>query len=210
MFSSFCRIVMAAIIGLGAVLSDHDLASVAQTGPDDDFPQDGVSSGSSAANSGTIGGQTDTPDQEQQQIAFADHITQAIVLQIQRGSDRCDRLQVVYRIDCLREVYSQASGDAGNRPDYSAATSRLRKLSRQLKGIARSNLDEKAERATQDGKSYRAVARDALRSANQQAARAIDEAVTQLLRSAGNSQKRKVHYTRIANAVRSTKKILRS
>lgn len=143
-------------------------------------------------------------------IAFSDDITQAIVLQLQRGTAECNSLNPAYRIDCLRQVYSRAAGAAGNRPDYASAANELRRLSRTLNGIVRENQDRKAGSAKQGGRSYKAVAQDALRRANSQAAQAIQEASTKLLRSAGNSQKRKVHYTRIANAVNSTKKILRS
>jgi len=144
------------------------------------------------------------------QFAFADDITGAVVKQLQRGTAECNRLDPVYRIDCLRQVYSRAAGATGNRPDYSGANSALRSLSRQLNGIVRQNLDRKAAKAKVGGRSYRAVTRDALRKANQLSSQAIQETRTKLLRSAGNSKKRKVHYARIANAVNSTKKILRS
>ena len=64
----------------------------------------------------------------EQQIAFADDLTQAIVLQLQRGTSECNSLNPAYRIDCLRQVYSRAAGAAGNRPDYAAAANELRRL----------------------------------------------------------------------------------
>ncbi len=144
------------------------------------------------------------------QLAFEDSITGAVVKQLQRGAAECNRLEPVYRIDCLRRVYAQAAGATGNRRDYAGANSALRSLARQLNGIVRQNLDRKAEKAKIGRNSYRAVTREALRKANSLAAQAIQETRTKLLRSAGNSRKRKVHYTSIANAVNSTKKILRS
>jgi len=147
---------------------------------------------------------------DEMRVAFSDDITQTIVLQLQRGTSECNSLNPAYRLDCLRQVYSRAAGAAGNRPDYASAANELRRLSRTLNGIVRQNQDRKAGSHKQGGRSYKAVAQDALRRANSQAAQAIEEAATKLLRSAGNSQKRKVHYTRIANAVNSTKKILRS
>ncbi|MHA7773654.1 hypothetical protein [Roseibium sp. M-1] len=154
--------------------------------------------------------QTPRTNAIEQQIAFADDLTQAIVLQLQRGTAECNSLNPAYRIDCLRQVYSRAAGAAGNRPDYAAAANELRRLSRTLNGIVRQNQDTKAGQLKKGGRSYKAVVSSALRKANGQAAQAIQETTTKLLRSAGNSQKRKVHYTRIANAVNSTKKILRS
>ncbi|POF32344.1 hypothetical protein [Roseibium marinum] len=144
------------------------------------------------------------------QLAFSDDVTQAIVNQIQRGAGECSRLEAVYRLDCLQRVFAQASGAAGRKPDYSAANGELRKLSKTLKGIVGKNQDRKAPKAKLGNKSYRAVSQAALREVNKLASKAIEEATTKLLRSAGNSKKRKVHYTRIANAVNSTKKILRS
>jgi|GEM_PF-4243684 len=210
MFDCVYKVVLAASIGLGAVFSNPGAALAARGELVDQVPQTNMVVDLFPAQqvpSSTVG-RPSVPDELQ--IAFADDITRAIVLQLQRGTDRCNRLQVVYRLDCLGEAYAQAAGVAGNRPDYAAATSQLRKVSRQLKGIVRKNQDRNAEKAKLGNKSYRAVKRDALRSANQQATKIIEEAATQLLRSAGNSKKRKVHYTRIANAVNSTKKILRS
>jgi hypothetical protein len=143
-------------------------------------------------------------------VAFEDGVTGAFVNQIRRGAAECSRLEPVYRIDCLQRVFKQASGAGQNRPDYSSASSELRRLSRTLNGIVGKNTDRKAGKAQVGGKSYRAVTREALRQANRDAAKAIEEAATKLLRSAGNSSKRKTHYTRIADAVNSTKKILRS
>jgi len=144
------------------------------------------------------------------ELAFADDITGAIVRQLQRGTAECGRLDPIYRIDCMRQAYLRASGAAGNRPDYAGANSELRGVSRKLNGILRQHQDRKAPKVTRGNRTYRAVARSALRQANKQASQAIGEAATKLLRSAANSKKRKVHYTRIANAVNSTKKILRS
>jgi hypothetical protein len=79
------------------------------------------------------------------QLAFEESITGAVVKQLQRGAAECNRLEPVYRIDCLRRVYAQAAGATGNRRDYSGANSALRSLARQLNGIVRQNLDRKAQ-----------------------------------------------------------------
>ncbi|MEM5585752.1 MULTISPECIES: hypothetical protein [unclassified Roseibium] len=143
-------------------------------------------------------------------LVFADDVTGAIVRQINRGTAECGRIDKVYRIDCMRQVYKQAAGATGNRRDYSAVNGELRKLSRTLNGIVGKNVDRKAGKIKVGNKSYRAVTRKALRQASGQASQAVSEAATKLLRSGGNAKKRKVHYTRIANAVNSSKKILRS
>jgi len=143
-------------------------------------------------------------------LASPEEITSGIVRQLQRGVANCGQLEEVYRIDCLRQIYARAAATAGSRPDFAAARFELQNLADKLNGIVRQSQDRNAEKAKRGNRSYKAVARTALRRANRQARQAIGETATKLLRSAGNSKKRKAHYTSIANAVNSTKVILRS
>jgi len=76
--------------------------------------------------------------------------------------------------------------------------------------VCSSDLDKAAPKIRKGGKSYRAVKKSAVAKVNKQAKAIIVETETKLLRSAGSSQLRKTHYTRIARAVGSTKNILRS
>ncbi|MDN3722110.1 hypothetical protein QW131_30305 [Roseibium salinum] len=142
---------------------------------------------------------------------YDDQITRGVARMIQAGSFECNNLLLPeYRIDCLAAVFARASSVIERRPDYGDAGRELRDLSRELRDIVSEAEDPIAPRVTQDRRSYRAVATDKLAEANQKADAAINETVTKLLRSVGNSEKRRVHYSEIANAVGSTKIILRS
>jgi len=142
---------------------------------------------------------------------LSDGVTRGVVWMIADGGGDCkDTLRPEYRFDCLRIALSRAASTIDNRPGYREAARELRSLSRKLDGIVNRYQDPGAPRVREGRKSYRAVSRENLARANQEAAAAIDETVTKLLRSAGNSEKRKVHYSQIATAVGSTKRLLRS
>lgn len=142
---------------------------------------------------------------------LSDQVTRGVVWMIANGSSECqDTLRPEYRFDCLRIALSRAASTIDNRPNYRQAARELRSLSRKLEGIVNRYQDPGAPRVTKGRTSYRAVAKASLAQASREAAAAIDETVTKLLRSAGNSEKRKVHYSQIATAVGSTKRLLRS
>lgn len=142
---------------------------------------------------------------------LSDRVTRGVVWMIANGGSECrDTLRPEYRFDCLRIALARAASTIDNRPNYRAAARELRSLSRKLDGIVTRYQDTSAPRIKKGRTSYRAVAKASLAQANREAAAAIDETVTKLLRSAGNSEKRKVHYAQIATAVGSTKRLLRS
>ncbi|WP_422378443.1 hypothetical protein [Roseibium sp.] len=140
-----------------------------------------------------------------------DGIARGVASLITRGSNECrSGIRPEYRFDCLKNVLARAASTIDNRPGYREAARELRSLSRKLDGIVSKYQDTGAPRAKKGRRSYRAVAQESLARANREAAAAIDETVTKLLRSAGNSEKRKAHYSQIATAVGSTKRLLRS
>jgi len=142
---------------------------------------------------------------------LSDRVTRGVAWLIRDGSSECkDTLRPEYRIDCLRIALARAASTIDNRPNYRQAARDLRSLSRKLDGIVNKYQDRSAPRARQGRTSYRAISKANQARANREAAAAIDETVTKLLRSAGNSEKRKVHYSQIATAVGSTKRLLRS
>ena len=85
----------------------------------------------------------------------------------------------------------------------------LNRASRSISNVVSQNADPAAKPIKKGFKSYRAVKKSAVRSVNAKAKAVIAETATKLLRSAGSGH-RKVHFQRIAQAVGSTKKILRS
>lgn len=140
-----------------------------------------------------------------------DRITRGVIWIIQNGSNEChSSIRPEYRFDCLRNVLGRAASTIENRPNYRDAARELRSLSRKLDGIVTKYQDRSAPRAAVGQRSYRAVSKANLEQASREASAAIDESVTKLLRSAGNSEKRKTHYSQIATAVGSTKRLLRS
>ncbi|WP_208984043.1 hypothetical protein [Roseibium aggregatum] len=140
-----------------------------------------------------------------------DRITRGVVWIIQNGTNECrNSIRPEYRFDCLRNVLGRAASTIENRPNYRDAARELRNLSRKLDGIVSKYQDRSAPRASVGQRSYRAVSKANLAKARSEASAVIDESVTILLRSAGNSEKRKTHYSQIATAVGSTKRLLRS
>jgi hypothetical protein len=144
--------------------------------------------------------------------AYSGGVTRGVVQIIQRGSVECQNVVSAggYHIDCLASVLARAASTIERRQNYRQAGRELRSLSRKLKSIRSKYADPNAPAITKNRRTYRAVSKANLAQANREATTAIDETVTKLLRSAGNSEKRKVHYAQIATAVGSTKRLLRS
>lgn len=143
--------------------------------------------------------------------SYDDSVARGVAWIITRGSRECEgAIRPEYRFDCLRNVIARAASTIDNRPGFREAARELRSLSRKLDGIVTKYQDTDAPRAKKGRRSYLAVATESLARANREAAAAVEETVTKLLRSAGNSEKRKAHYSQIATAVGSTKRLLRS
>ncbi|MCG7624557.1 MULTISPECIES: hypothetical protein [unclassified Epibacterium] len=123
-----------------------------------------------------------------------------------------------YRVDCMAERLQAVSGEIPEGTDYDEVRSVLAEASAKLETLARDNRDRSKGRINVSsakaggGATARPlVAVDAaeLAAVNQQAEAILDEARTVLLRSAGSRQ-RQSQYTRIAQALDSSKVLLRS
>lgn len=125
------------------------------------------------------------------------------------GKAECARLPKVYRLDCLRQVFSRAARQLES-PDYRGAKKELRSASRQIKKLVNSNLDKSAPILKVKNRKFKAVKKAVVASLNQKGLKIIEESATKLLRSGSKSAKRRSHYTKIAKAFDSTKVILRS
>ena len=143
------------------------------------------------------------------QMAFSDSHTSAITRRLGDAERECGALPAEYRADCLAQGFKSAASATGNRPDYTTAQSELNKASRSLSSLVSQNEDKAAAPIRKGGKTYRAVKKAAVKAVAAKAAAIVTETETKLLRSA-SSGLRKTHYARIAQAVGSTKKILRS
>lgn len=131
----------------------------------------------------------------------------------------CSRYDDVYRIDCLRQGIEMTIAKMSDHPENQEAKKILRHASLQLAAIVSTYVDENAavlqvsptvNPRFKKTRIYRAVRKAALPEAMAKATAVVDEAATQLLRSAENSERRYAHYQQISAAVDSTKTLLRS
>lgn len=131
----------------------------------------------------------------------------------------CAPLEPSYRVDCLADGLASAARELSRRGDLSAARGVLEKTSRDLAALARANADpdQPRGRASRAGQAPRTSSRpltpvrpEAQASVNAQALAIIEEAETVLLRSAGFDSAPSADLRTIAEAVGSTKVLLRS
>jgi hypothetical protein len=146
--------------------------------------------------------------------------TDALVARIAEVNVVCDWLLQPYRLWCLANGYDLMAETLLPFGDYREVRQVLRRTATQLRAIAEANVDPEAEpvvlRRREGGVTavgrapIRAVRREAVAGTNRQAAAVLEEAATVLLRSAENSSRRQVSYQRIAQAIDSSKVLLRS
>lgn len=144
-------------------------------------------------------------------------LTNQVVESIGEVERYCGSLSAEYRISCLGEGFDSISSQMPRTLDYGEARASIRRVGRNLQRIASENADRSKPKLSgptskkwAKRKKYTAVQKSQLRAANTAAIAVIEEARTELLRSAEASKRRRVHYVRIAKAVGSTKRILRS
>jgi hypothetical protein len=147
-------------------------------------------------------------------------LTASVVKAINSCNEFCGKLvQKEYVIDCLSERLRNAAKILPSTGDYAEAKIALENASRKLHDLARKNASKKLPRVRMKTKGKKpvttsrpliAVKTSSLKQTNQQAIAIVKEAETVLLRATESSERRKVHYKRIATAVGSTKVLLRS
>ena len=176
-------------------------------------PAPSSSSATSTADNGSGGSPT---------IVYTDLnwlLTNRISKDFNAAVTECGRYDDVYRIDCLRQNMQRIADSLPDDGDYGRVKRILSNAAGKLGGIVEKYADPKAPRLTpppganprfRQNRSYKAVRRDKVRQAMTEAAQAVQEAATQLLRSSENSAARLAHYQSISVAVGSTKVLLRS
>ena len=146
-------------------------------------------------------------------------ITNSVSKDFKAAVAECKGYDEVYRIDCLRQNMQRIANALPDYGEYVKAKRVLANAADKLGGIVDKYADPKAPRLTPPAganprfrlnRSYRAVRRDKVRQAMAEATKVVQEAATQLLRSAENSTARLAHYQSISVAVGSTKVLLRS
>ena len=144
--------------------------------------------------------------------------TDSIVKNIQLVKSECRNYAPAYRIDCLAQGLKQvASRFPGG--EYGPARAILSRAASKLGSLVARNADSDAEiieskpNANPHFKSkrrYRAIKKAALGAVMKEAQAIVEEAVTQLMRSYENGDRRSAHYQKIAKATDSVKVLLRS
>ncbi|MCV2864150.1 hypothetical protein [Defluviimonas sp. WL0075] len=150
-----------------------------------------------------------------------DDTTDQIVDTISTATDTCsdEWINESYRIDCIRQTLLLAAARLPNRGDYAPVKAALVDAADKLDKIVVQNANASSGRVTPPigGRPLaptlpplRAVSPAAQEQAVAQALAVLEEAETILLRSAENSERRLVHYQQVAQAIDSTKVLLRS
>jgi len=166
---------------------------------------------------GLIGVEPAGQDQPSFRLAFSTGLTNSVVGSIAEIERACASVSRDYRIDCLGDGFKWVAGRMPSNPDYRDLRATMNKTGSRLQSIARKNRDrEKPDLDTaktsqwKGAKKFTPVQSSKLAAATAEAVAVIKETETRLLRSAENSEHRRVHYQKIAGAVGSTTRILRS
>lgn len=148
-------------------------------------------------------------------------VTKEIVKIIAGANETCDddRIELRYRIDCLRIYYLKVADRLPDRGDYRPIRQAMLDAAAKLDAIVLANLDETAPaiRPREGHKPLakrlppvRAVKKSAEQTAAAQAAAVVEEAELIIIRSGGDPARRTQAYTDVAAAVEENLVILRS
>lgn len=154
-------------------------------------------------------------------IPVTEKTTQDIVDIISTATDTCsdEWINETYRIDCIRQTLLLAAARLPTRGDYAPVREALVDAAEKLDRIVEQNSAAASGRVTPPigGRPLaptlpplRAVSPEAQEKAVAEALAVLEEAETILLRSAENSTRRLEHYQQVAQAIDSTKVLLRS
>lgn len=145
--------------------------------------------------------------------------TDVIVGSLSAASKFCGALDSAYRVDCLAERIGKMAADIPEDTDYEEIKDVLNQTSQDMANLARRNRDSSKPRqnVSTGGSSPQATTRpltavraDSQASVNQQAEAILQNTETLLLRTPDDDTGKKLHYTRIAEAIGSNKTLLRS
>lgn len=146
-------------------------------------------------------------------------LTSRIVADLSEITRRCGLLPEEYRIDCLGKGYSFLARTAPDSPDYQAIREELARAGRRLQTIAKRyrdkakpkrNLPKTSNTASSYAWESVPVKIRKLEDATSEATSVIEESQTRLLRSAENSSRRRIHYSRVSRSLGASRRILRS
>ena len=135
--------------------------------------------------------------------------TNVIAADISKANDICITLPIEYRADCLAQSL-KTSASKVRKKNYIPIKNEISTTAQSIEDIVTENLDEEAPVIKVGNKTYRPIKKEAVAAVNQRVAKVVAESATRLIRSAGNSVTRKIHFQRIAKALDSTKVLMRS
>lgn len=179
-------------------------------------PAEGTSSSGESFGGGGPGDRGETGTTGPASVSNA--VTSSVVSQLSISSASCQAVGAAYRTDCLAKELQAMVKKLPARGEYAAAREALAKASADLASLSLQNRDNSQPRlritVPSDSETIRrpvaAVKQEAVAATNAKALAILDEATTVLLRSAESSGGVAVHYQRIAQALNSSKVLLRS
>lgn len=146
----------------------------------------------------------------------SDRFTDLMVNSLAGARGFCGALGKAYQVDCLAERISNLSNQIPSDTDYGEVKQILNQTAQDMNRLARANRDVTLPRqnASTSGQSttrpLTPVSEDRLAEISQQAAAILERTETLLLRTPDEDSGKKLHYTRIAQAIGSNKTLLRS
>jgi len=152
---------------------------------------------------------------------YSDVATDALVRDLNAASEFCRQIgESEYVVDCLGDRLAEIARRLPANGAYAESREALETAAQKLEALVRENASAAlpplriATRSLSGGgtqnRVLRAIDTANIASVTEQAVAILQEAETVLLRSAESSQRRRVHYQRIATAVGSNKLLLRS
>lgn len=146
--------------------------------------------------------------------------TDKVVLLIEEAANFCRQIpEEVYIIDCYASELKRAARSLPASGDYEEARAALEAASAKIEALVQSNLDTtrrplsvrtSGARPKSGARKFNAVKPASLAKVKAQSAAIIREAQTVLLRSTGNTDRRRAHYQRISRSLETGTVMLRS
>ena len=145
--------------------------------------------------------------------------TQSIVAMLNDSDAVCSVLELNYRVDCLAQELDRIAESIPEDPAFREVKAALADASAEMGELVRQNRDPDKPRVRvempagsgrQSTGSLRPVSPEALDSTREAALDILDRTATVLLRSADNYEERAVEFQRVAQALDSSKVLLRS
>lgn len=151
-------------------------------------------------------------------VPVSDTLTTSVVSRLTFAIQACQALTVAYRTDCLAKELEALVDSLPAAGDYAEARDALSKASQELGALSRQNRDTSQPRlkvtVMADPQTSRrpvaAIQPDTIEQTNAKALAVLEDTTTVLLRSAEGNSGVAIHYQRIAQALDSTKLLLRS